>query len=92
MSDQEMGEKRRNAIRLMKSLGWTHRRKKHMHEFTRPDVGGLHDLARVSHKNLSLEWAITHCDDLELGDRIHRVRQEWVAEALARPGPPEADE
>lgn len=82
MDNHEMSWGRKTAIRLMQSRGWTHERKGKRHEFRRPDTGGLWDLARVSHNNLSLEWAISHCADEVLADRVHAVRQAWVREAL----------
>ena len=77
-----MSQDRQNAIRLMETRGWQHRRNGAYHEFRRPDTGGLYDLARVSHKNLSLEWAISHCGDQELARRIKQVRDAWVREAI----------
>jgi hypothetical protein len=82
MSEHEISWSRRAAIRLMSAKGWTYKRNGPKHIFMRPDTGGLWDMASVSHKNLSLEWAISHCDDPVLADRIAAVRQAWVREAI----------
>lgn len=78
----QISQDRQNAIRLMQSRGWLHERRHRKHFFKRPDTGGLWDSVSVSHGNLSLEWAISNCEDEELARRIHDVRQEWVREAL----------
>ena len=82
MEHQPISQERQNAIRLMKSRGWTYGRDGKFHIFSRPDTGGLWDVAKVSHNNLSLQWAITHCGDEELARRVHEVRMQWVREAL----------
>lgn len=77
-----ISQDRQNAIRLMQSRGWSHRRDGQKHKFTRPDTAGLYDVAQISHGNLSLQWAITHCADEELARRVQAVRDTWVREAL----------
>ncbi len=82
MTDMPMNQDRQNAVRLMCSRGWQHRRENGKHRFLRPDGSGLLDVAQISHRNLSLEWAITHCGDAELAKRVALVRRDWVIEAL----------
>jgi hypothetical protein len=82
MNGHEMSWSRQTALRLMAAKGWSHERNGTKHIFKRPDTGGLWDVVSVSHNNLSLDWAISHCDDLELAERIHAVRQAWVREAV----------
>ena len=77
-----MGWSRRTAIRLMVRCGWSYSRVGRVHTFRRPDTGGLWDRIDVTHKNLSLDWALTRCGDFVLASRVYETRMAWAKEVI----------
>lgn len=79
---QPISKDRQDAIRLMQICGWEWKRDGMQHKFTQPDTGGWYDVQTISHKNLSLRWALCVCGDMELARRISEVKQAWLREVM----------
>lgn len=55
MSDHEINDERKKAIKFAEALGWqVSRKSRTTWEFKQPDTGGLWDLFRIPHKQLSV--------------------------------------
>ena len=88
MSDERapMRPDREMAVKAMQSLGWTAKRAKRgktpVWEFSRPDTGGLWDLAIVRQDQLSMGWvaekAMLYGDAPELISEINEAKQRWM--------------
>ena len=78
----EISADRQLAIRILTGKGWTYNRDGKFHKFTRPDTGGIWDVAHISHNNLSSGWALCVCERYEpdLAAQVEATRRNWLKE------------
>lgn len=81
-----MNAERETAVLMMQNMGWTAKRelrgKTPIWKFSRPDTGGLWDVAMSRQDQLSLMFvvdkAMAHGDADALVDSIRQIKRDWL--------------